>query len=55
MPLPQILARPPISSSMWAPERALGSGGYLVNQLVLEQVNSGIHNSACIQLMLEAR
>lgn len=55
MPLPQILARPPISRSMWVPERALGSVGFLFNQSVLEQANSGIHNLTYICLMLEAR
>lgn len=55
VPMPQILTWPPISGSIWAPERALGSRGYLVNPSGLGRVNSGIHNSVHIQLVLEAR
>lgn len=55
VPMPQILTWPPISGSIWAPERVLGSRGYLVNPSGLGRVNSGIHNSVHIQLVLEAR
>lgn len=55
VPMPQMLTWPPISGSIWAPERALGSQGYLVNPSGLGWVNSGTHNSVHIQLVLEAR
>lgn len=55
VPMPQIRTWLPISGRIWAPERALGSQGYLVNPSGLGWVNSGIHNSVHIQLVLEAK
>lgn len=55
MHLPQILTHHLFLEALGLQGVLKGPRGYLVNQPVLELVNSGIHNSGHIQLVFEAR
>lgn len=55
MHLPQILTQCLFLEAFGLQGVLRGSRGYLVNQPLLELVNSGIHNSMHIQLVFEAR